>query len=776
MRKIKIALGKSAKSNLITNREVSVQGFFKELKAPTIRVKKDGPYFVMAEFSDDKRRASNLVAYHGATVDLDDTDLSLRDIKRIVRGQVHAIYTTHSHVLKGNRYRVVLPYSKPVKPSAHKATMRTVMKLFGVKGVDVSSKTLSLPMYLPACPSERKQHFACYQSLRGKLLVPNKETDEDIFDEASEVEPLNINASVGEGERNIAITRFTGRLINNGGDLESTTLAAIIFNETKLDPPLPEDEIRNTVASIFSAHKRNSGDLGWGYDELIRRIDVSKDIHKDYKELIRIIALNTTLSRSEREIATKRLKNRTGLTLAAINDEMQMCKKDNAVRLDEDEEDPSETQKSLKEMKKDFANWVYVASDDKWYNIENAVDLKGTAFNNKYKHLTDDTSISSLLLKYRAAKIVDRTQFNPSEEETFSENGIDYVNTFIPNGLKARKGDVGPLVRHMQYLLEDPNQVDIMLDYIAFLVQHPGEKVLWMPVVKGMKRIGKSMIADYIIRPVIGVHNVMPVDTKQIGGDFNSWQTGKQLIVFHELRAGDNRSRRMYVTDTMKSFITDPWIMMHRKGLDPYQVKNLTNSIAFTNYEDAIMITRDEQRFCMMRSEAIPKSRRYYSRFIDWTKTNTREMLYYFKNRDLSNFNNTSAPLTDYTEEIKGNSSSWPSNIIQDSLNHHNSPFNTYPVFTWSEIIQFLRDRSEGEDVMTLDSILSSMAKKNYIVTNVLGELGFRKWVDPDGGDTRMMVHKKQEAIWIPPRFIRKFTKLQRRGIRRELRKDKALL
>ena len=123
-----ISLGTSAYNSTIRQKKFDVDQLYDLLaKEPSVRKDKDGPYFIMASFNGTKRRSSNIKEYFGATVDLDDTSLTLEEIQETFKRYSHAIYTTHNHVVKGNRYRLVLPYKNSITAEQHSIVMLVLM-------------------------------------------------------------------------------------------------------------------------------------------------------------------------------------------------------------------------------------------------------------------------------------------------------------------------------------------------------------------------------------------------------------------------------------------------------------------------------------------------------------------------------------------------------------------------------------------------------------------------------------------------------------------------
>ncbi len=758
MRQLKISTGRSVFRSGIKQQSITVDELFKKLSLPDIRADKDGPYFIFASFKEDKRSAANVEFYYGATIDLDNTPLTIKEVQDLFSKYKYCIYTTHNHKApgKGLRYRLVLPYRKPQSPERHVQTMLHLMHELGVDNVDTSSKALSRPMYLPSCPKRRQKYFQFVQNDKARLYNPDTiKIDPSLEWERQEearieLEPLDVNADVEEGDRNNSIARFTGKLIKNGMDLVTATKSAQIWNKTNLKPPLSRKDVKVIVDSVYNSHKRNSGNTGWGFDELIRQVKESKRPKEDYDLFINLISgSHDKLKQSQQERLIRLLRDKTDIPLNIVRSELSA--KIAERKGEQEEQEEINTQKSIKELTKEFKNWVYLRRDHKYYNCKNGVVYKPEGFNSAYSSHVEKGSIGNLLLKFKGIKQADMLEFNPGEDKVFKRDHITYANTYIPPEIFPMPGSVRPMLKHFKYLIPDRYERNIILDYIAFVIQNPGKKIRWMPIIKGIKGIGKSIIAELIIAPLIGAGNFKPVDSKAVKRDFNSWQLDAQIICFHELKIGDTRREKKELTDSLKSFIADPTITAHRKGVDEYTVINKSNVIAFTNHEDAIMITEDERRFCMVRSEVERKPNEYYQELIDWLKNNKEEMLNFFDQRDISEFNHITAPETEYTLEVKQESHMWPQGIIIDAMKDKEHPFNKVGVMTWRGIVEYIRANSTGKDLIACDNLMHPTSSSGYLLTNTLRELGFRKYINPATKSERLYIDGKQTRVWISP-------------------------
>lgn len=785
--KVIVSLGTSVKNSDIVQKEISVIKLFQNLSKPIIASKKDGKYFIFASFHSNTRNAASVKQYYGATIDLDDTPLTISEIKEKVKKYQYCIYTTFSHQLngKGDRYRLVLPYKKPVDSMTHVELMLYLMDTLGGAGkVDLSSKALSRPMYLPAISKDRIDLFESHRNTKGILLNPTSPVIREKISalhfkqnetNASHVnESFDINEDVSEGGRNDALARAIGKFIKTGVANSEILSLATAWNQSKLSPPLSSKEVKTVVDSIIKAHRRNHGDLEWGYDEILERIKAAKSIEKEYDHLVDMIAsakIKKKLKQSQVQLLVNSLAGKSKIGKRVVAQEISNKELEIFGKLEDSDDDSVET--TLSALKDDFKDWVYVASDDRVYNFRTGEYYKREAFASTFANPNVEGSLITLVMKYNLLKKVSRLEFDPSQEEIYSRGGIKYANTYIPPDIFPMPGDVSVMLRHFEYLIPEDYERNIILDFIAHLVQKPGDKIRWMPVIKGGKGIGKTIIAEKIIMPIIGFTNFGKVNNDLIKADFNAWQLDKQLVVFEELDIGANNNEKEQLTDKLKAFITDNILTAHRKGLDPYDTINKANSLGFTNKDDAIIITVDERRFCMIRSEAKPKRDSYYARLARFVDDHIPEIYNYFLERDLGNFSASKAPETVYTNEIKAFSEGWPGFILRELSTDTTSELHEIGCMTSTQIAEYVRARSTGKFRTYADDLMSpgsSQAKKFYYS---LKTAGFTKYENPSSADYRISLNGEKATVWILPQRLNEIKKLSPRLIKRLLNKVK---
>lgn len=209
--------------------------------------------------------------------------------------------------------------------------------------------------------------------------------------------------------------------------------------------------------------------------------------------------------------------------------------------------------------------------------------------------------------------VIDGMVYDPrfSNEIYFDYEGKKYLNVYrlssAPEPVKDKSELVGQyFVKHLRTLLGEEEYVQHVLHFIAHMVQRPGVKIRWIPLVQSAQGAGKNILAD-MIGAAIGMTNYGNVSPNVVfSGPWNDWAVGKQFLLIDELRmTGKNRHD---MANRLKDFITNNTIAKVEKFKNSTVVQNICNAIAFTNYKDAIPLDESNRRYMPIFSPLQHKS------------------------------------------------------------------------------------------------------------------------------------------------------------------------
>jgi len=210
-------------------------------------------------------------------------------------------------------------------------------------------------------------------------------------------------------------------------------------------------------------------------------------------------------------------------------------------------------------------------------------------------------------LNVRKIPKVDGVTYDPrfgAADPVFNFEGRSYLNEYrlssVPTMDAVNSKMAGKWIRKLlKSLIGNAEHERLILDFISFIVQFPGIKIRWAPIIQSCQGAGKGTLGD-ILSAAIGVTNVNIIAPGAMSSDFNSWRAGCQVVIFDELLSpGQNRAE---VANKIKDAITNDRVSLNQKFKDPRVVINLVNFVAFTNFKNSIHIEESDRRFFVIYS------------------------------------------------------------------------------------------------------------------------------------------------------------------------------
>ncbi len=198
----------------------------------------------------------------------------------------------------------------------------------------------------------------------------------------------------------------------------------------------------------------------------------------------------------------------------------------------------------------------------------------------------------------------------------------DGVNTYLPAEVFSEPGDIGFFWDWFGRLLPVKRDRRILMGWSIDLVQNPGKKMLWSPVLQGAEGNGKSTMFE-ILAYAIGEQYCHTARSKELSSTFNGWQVGKLLAHVPEVHMGGRRE----LLDDLKPNITDyriPIRQMHQVEANCHVPLNWCFT---TNYKNAVIKSRMDRRYATLFTAQQSKAdverdfpENYMSEFWDWLR------------------------------------------------------------------------------------------------------------------------------------------------------------
>lgn len=253
-----------------------------------------------------------------------------------------------------------------------------------------------------------------------------------------------------------------------------------------------------------------------------------------------------------------------------------------------------------------FKGCVYARDIDRVW-MPNGELLKPAAFNvffGGYQFLMDDIGKKTTDEAFKAftrnpmlrAPQVAAVTFDPNLEPgaiVTDFKGRDAVNTWLPPVVKEIDGDISPFLNHLAKVLPDERDRQILLSWMAALVQYPGHKFAWAPVLQGVEGNGKSFFAMCCSAAVSPLYSHTP-RSKDLTKEFNSWMHRKLFAIVDEARVDTPE-----MIEALRNLITEETQTIEPKGVDADSQRVFTNFMFTMNDKRAMKKTRNDRRLAM---------------------------------------------------------------------------------------------------------------------------------------------------------------------------------
>lgn len=353
---------------------------------------------------------------------------------------------------------------------------------------------------------------------------------------------------------------------------------------------------------IYEAQKADYDERAGKIAEYITRIENAPDAKVIHMEIVKEIKRETFSSFEFEQILAAikiRLKQLTGVTPRLPDLRKEIKPQVVTGHFAEDGVKPEWAE-----------NWLYVDSHGKYYDLERETLKSPAAFNmvnGLFMPRIEGSETKVSAGKYCSdnsfVEVVDGLGYFPyTDDKVVWRENLSYVNSFNFNTLPKPslkytdegKKAIRHIKRHISFMCGNDEDAAMLLEWLAFQVQHRGKKILWSPIIQGIEGVGKSFFKR-LLKRLLGDRNVGTVNPVEVTNAFNGWAVGKCVNVLEELRVkGSNRHQ---VVNSLKPLITDYEIQVNEKGVNQYPIENVTNYICFTNFKDALPLSANDRRW-----------------------------------------------------------------------------------------------------------------------------------------------------------------------------------
>lgn len=286
---------------------------------------------------------------------------------------------------------------------------------------------------------------------------------------------------------------------------------------------------------------------------------------------------------------------------------------------------------------------------------------------------------------------------------TYRPDGAPLVdgkfNMWVDPRIKPLKGAPTIFLEHIDYLIPAEAERQLLLSWLAWLVQHPEQKAMYAILMIGRGGTGKSWLGKLMER-LFGADNVVLISEEDVvTSTFNGFSENKRLVFLHETPP----KQMAELLDKVKGLITETTLHINRKGIERYKADNLASLMAISNEDVAIKLTN--RRWAVIRAADDPLDQIYYTRLWsvlpkDGTVTDeVRRVLHYLRTYDLADFDYQVAPLTGAKQDA---SESGDDGVVQarvaNAYRDKSGPFR-FNLLTTSEVAKHVGGAYDGRSL-----------------------------------------------------------------------------
>jgi hypothetical protein len=209
-------------------------------------------------------------------------------------------------------------------------------------------------------------------------------------------------------------------------------------------------------------------------------------------------------------------------------------------------------------------------------------------------------------------------------------------------------------IKHLWYLAGKNNDVlDYILNYLAHMVQEPGELPRTSILFKSEQGVGKNVFFEMFGEKILGQDYLLSTaNIDHILGRF-PMISQKILVLMDEVNGKDS----FLANDKIKNFITARKFPYERKGIDPTDINNCARMLFFSNSETPIKIEQTDRRFVVSECSSDMKNNTVYFKAL-LAAFNNKKLIWSFAqflmNRNIAEWDSVNdRPITNLYKQIQ---------------------------------------------------------------------------------------------------------------------------
>ena len=307
---------------------------------------------------------------------------------------------------------------------------------------------------------------------------------------------------------------------------------------------------------------------------------------------------------------------------------------------------------------------------------EDSVDIKKKCdFKDLYDNLLiDDKPFTSLWFKDIEIRTYKKLDFAPRGCKSDKNSYNLYCGLEIEKHLDTIDEPIDIFLNHINYLSgKDKKCNDYCIKYLAHMVQFPGIKPRTSLVFMSEPGVGKNVFFENFANKILGnKYLLQTADQDKIFGRFNM-ANQKLMIIVDEAEGKHSFSN----SEKMKNNITCETLIIEKKGIDAFPLKDFGRYFIFSNGKTPVKIELHDRRFVVFNcANDVKNNYQYFKKLIKAfnNKSLVRTFYDYLMGINLDDFDPTNdRPKTEIYEELQRVNIPIIARFFEDKFYHKSS-------------------------------------------------------------------------------------------------------
>lgn len=276
-----------------------------------------------------------------------------------------------------------------------------------------------------------------------------------------------------------------------------------------------------------------------------------------------------------------------------------------------------------------FDRYVWVERLERVCDLQSGELLTRTQFNVRNSHIGPPTSNTEcawavLVSTPKRLQAVKAVTYRPGSELFLTENLPGLVGMCVNRWRdhradlpdSAADADVQTWLDHVAFVVPDEREKGIVLDWLAWIIQNPGEKPNWALVIGStVEGMGKDMMMEPV-RVALGAANVREIGPDDLVSGYTDFIANTRLLLVEEMQM----SERKAMMNRLKPLVAAPpyTLRVNVKFEPQYEVPNIVAAIFFTNMDNALSLSKQDRRYFVTWNHGQPREASYYEALANW--------------------------------------------------------------------------------------------------------------------------------------------------------------